>query len=122
MDEREEFLKKANTKLLASKILFESEDYSDSVSLSYYAMFLMAKILLIKKGVYPKTHSGMINTFYNEYVGNGDFDEEIFKNFARTQSLREKSDYSAFDGITEEIANDKIIQAEEFIAEAQKFL
>lgn len=122
MDETEEFLKKANTKLVASKILFESEDYSDSVSLAYYAMFLMAKILLIKKEIYPKTHSGMISRFFKEYVKNGEFDEEIFKNFARTQSLREKSDYSAFDGITEEIAHDKIIQTEEFLAEAQKFL
>ena len=48
--------------------------------------------------------------------------KKYFKNFARTQSLREKSYYSAFEGITDEIANDKIVQAEEFIAEAQKFL
>lgn len=122
MDENEEFFKKANMKLNASKILFDSKDYSDSVSLSYYAMFLMAKILLINRGLFPKTHSGLINTFYNEYVRTCEFDEEIYKNFARTQALREKSDYSAVDGITEEIAHDKIIQAEEFIAEAQKFL
>ena len=37
------FIGKAETKLKHSKALFEIEGYADSVSLSYYSMFLCAK-------------------------------------------------------------------------------
>ena len=43
------FINKAETKLKHSKALFEIKGYADSVSLSYYCMFLCAKALLIKK-------------------------------------------------------------------------
>ena len=43
------FIVKVETKLKHSKALFEIEGYTDSVSLSYYSMFLCAKTSLIKK-------------------------------------------------------------------------
>ena len=48
-DEILAFIDKAETKLKHSKVLFEIKGYADSVSLSYYSMFLCAKALLIKK-------------------------------------------------------------------------
>ena len=48
-DEICSFIDKAETKLKNSKVLFEVWGYSDSVSLSYYCMFLCAKALLVKK-------------------------------------------------------------------------
>lgn len=68
MSEITDYMDKVNTKLKSSKLLIELGDYSDSVSLSYYAMFLTAKALLIKKNIFPKTHSGLISTFGKEYV------------------------------------------------------
>lgn len=50
-DEILAFIDKAETKLKHSKVLFEIKGYADSVSLSYYSMFLCAKALLIKKNV-----------------------------------------------------------------------
>ena len=113
---------KVNTKLKSSKLLIELGDYSDSVSLSYYAMFLTAKALLIKKNIFPKTHSGLISTFGKEYVKDGTFNLEIYRNFARTQTLRETADYEAVDNISKRLAIEKITQAEEFVKEAKKFL
>lgn len=47
----------------------------------------------------------------------------IFINIlARAQSLRESTDYDAFDGITKNIAYKCINQAEEFINESKRFL
>ena len=43
------FIDKAETKLKHSKLLFDVGGYADSVSLSYYAMFLCAKALLVKR-------------------------------------------------------------------------
>jgi uncharacterized protein (UPF0332 family) len=40
------FINKAETKLKHSKALFEIEGYADSVSLSYYSMFLCAKAFI----------------------------------------------------------------------------
>ena len=58
LSEIEEYMKKANRKLKSSKLLLEERDYADSVSLAYYVMYLTAKLLLIKKEIYPKTNLG----------------------------------------------------------------
>ena len=68
-----------NVKLNPSKKLFEVGNYADSISLSYYAMFLTTKALLIKKGITPKTHAGLISTFGKEYVREGDFSLSVYR-------------------------------------------
>lgn len=122
MSEIEELTKKSYTKLESCKILFENEKYSDSVSLAYYSMFLMAKALLEKKEANAKTHEGIINLFNLKYVHEDDFDKKIYAYFASAQSKREDADYNAIDYINREIAEDLISQAEEFIRESEKFL
>ena len=122
LSEIEDYMTKVNVKLNSSKKLFEVGNYADSVSLSYYVMFLTAKALLIKKGISPKTHAGLISTFGKEYVREGDFSLSIYRYLARAQTLRETADYEAVDNITMDIAEEKINQAEEFIEEAKKFL
>lgn len=48
LDEFDEFYKKAERKLESSKLLYDVGDYANSVSLSYYAMLLISKALLVK--------------------------------------------------------------------------
>lgn len=122
MDEVSGYIIKANEKLESSKALFNIGHYGDSVSTSYYAMFLVAKALLIKKGHAPKTHKGLIHIFSKEYIKNDSFDPNIYKDFVRTQTLREKADYEVYDGINERIAKNNIQICENFIRESQKFL
>ena len=122
MGEIEDFMIKAEEKLKVSKLLYEQEFYGDSVSSSYYVMFLVAKALLLKKGLNPKTHKGLIKQFNKEYVYEDNFDNSIYKDFVRTQTLREKADYEVHDGINERIAKNNIKICEKFIEESQKFL
>ena len=62
--EVENFIKKAEDKLISSKILYDADQQATSVSASYYCMFLAAKALLIKKGCnVGKTHVGLIKQF-----------------------------------------------------------
>ena len=83
------FINKADTKLKHSKVLFEIGGYADSVSLSYYSMFLCAKALLIKKECnIPKTHHGLIQLFSLKYVHEDDFSYNSYKYLANTQSNR----------------------------------
>lgn len=49
-------------------------------------------MLLIKKGFKPKTHTGVISLFGQEYVLNDSFDRKISKYLSSTQSLREVAD------------------------------
>ena len=117
------FVNKAKTKLKHSKALFEIEGYADSVSLSYYCMFLCAKALLIKKECnIPKTHQGLIQLFSLKYVKEDDFRYNIYKYLANAQSNREDADYAAIDNIGRELAEKRIIEAEEFLNETKKFL
>ena len=117
------FIVKAETKLKHSKALFEIEGYADSVSLSYYSMFLCAKALLIKKECnVPKTHQGLIKLFSLKYVHEDEFRYNVYKYLANAQSDREDADYSAIDSIGEDLAKKRINQAEEFLKETKKFL
>ena len=123
LDETEAFFNKAKKKLLSANSSYNLEDYSSAVSLSYYSMFLVAKALVLKKGVKsPKTHNGLIYLFKLHYVEQDDFSYEKFVYLADTQSQREDADYDAFDEIDERIAIKRIKQAEEFIEEAQRFI
>lgn len=122
MDEINEFFKKAEKKLQSSKILYNAEDYSNSVSLSYYAMLLVSKALLIKKGENTNKHSGIIKRFGKIYVHENNFNQNIYKYLTKTQSLRNQSDYEAIDDITKQIAKTKIKEAEEYMEEAKKFV
>ena len=95
----------------------------DSVTLSYYAMFLSAKTLLIKrKCKFGKTHQNLIKEFSRVYVHEDTFDYNIYKYLASTQYLREEVDYNPIDRIDERIAKQKINQAEKFIKESEKFI
>ena len=122
MSEIEELYKKASDKLISSKTLYEIEQYSNSASLAYYAMFLLAKALLRKIGMDAKTHDGLISLFSLKYVHEQNFSYKVYSYLAAAQSVREDADYSAVDYITQETAEELISQAEEFFDEADKFL
>lgn len=123
LDETQAFFDKSNKKLILAKTAYSMDDYSDAVSLSYYSMFLVAKALILKKGIgAPKTHAGLIHLFNLHYVKEDEFSYGKYKYLASTQAQRENADYDAIDEIDERIARKRIKQAEEFIAEAKKFL
>ena len=61
-------------------------------------MFLVAKALVLKKGIKSsKTHNGLIYLFKSYYVEEEDFSYEKYVYLADTQSQREDADYDAFD-------------------------
>lgn len=43
LSELDEYILKANDKLISSKILFDNQQYATSVSAAYYCMFLTSK-------------------------------------------------------------------------------
>ena len=98
------FIIKAETKLKHSKSLFEIECYVDSVSLSYYCMFLCAKALLLKKNCkVPESHQGLIQLFSLKYVKEDDFSHNVYRYLANTQSDMKNADYDAIDDISQKL-------------------
>ena len=122
LSEIDEYMDKANDKLISAKALYDIGQFATCVSACYYCMFNTAKALLIVKGFKPKTHKGVISLFGQEYVLNDSFDRSISKYLSSTQSLRESADYEAVDNINEDIAYGCMVNAELFMKEAKKFL
>ena len=50
----------------------------------------------------------------------GEFSREIVKYFSQAETLRNKVDYDAFNGVTKSIANKKMKQTEEFFNEIKR--
>lgn len=122
LDEITAYFEKSSDNLKSSKYLYDVGQYRNSISLSYYAMFLCAKALLLKKDFTPKTHKGVINLFGKEYVKNGLFNEKIFYDFSIAQNLRQEADYDAFITFNQDVAGKQIKLAETFYEEALKLL
>ena len=101
--------------------MYENGYYCDSVTHFFYAMLLTAKALLLTKDYVTNKQKGIIDGFNQHFVLEEDFNLNIYKNFARTQDLRQEVDYQARDYITEEIALENMEECEEFIAECEKY-
>ncbi|MDR0911172.1 MAG: HEPN domain-containing protein [Methanobrevibacter sp.] len=105
-----------------AKFGLENERFKIGVNRAYYAVFYAVKALLFKKGFSPKTHTGTISKFGEEFVLNDTFNRKIAKIFTDLEELREKSDYDDVFNYNEELVLNTIKEAEMFIEEARKFL
>ena len=112
-------LKKAKGKLKSVMSLYENGYYEDSISRSYYAMLLAARAILVTKGLQSKTHSGTITLFFQHFVKEKLFPEDISKFLSKGKRIRENVDYGDFTIITDEDANEEIKNAKKFINEAE---
>ena len=122
MDEIESCIEIAIDDLESSKLLLEAGKYRNSVTLSYYAMFSIARALLLKKGLTPKTYDGVITLIGEKYVLDEGFDRELASRFSRARTIREDASYANSDDFDLDTAKENIWLAEEFINEAKKFL
>ena len=122
LDEIESCIEIAIDDLESSKLLLEAGKYRNSVTLSYYAMFSISRALLLKKGLTPKTHDGVITLIGEKYVLDEGFDRELASRFSRARTIREDASYANYDDFDLDTAKENIWLAEEFINEAKKFL
>ena len=111
--------------LNSSKILFDKCQFRNSVVLSYYAMFSIARALLLIKGSQPSTHNGLISEFGRLYVLEEGFDKKLASDFSKARVSRENASYGGPDTFTtfdREFAEYNIDLAERFIDAALPFL
>ena len=95
MSEREvrELASKAERSVVAARRLLEAGDYDFAVSRAYYAMFYVARALLLTRGVRRSKHSGVLAAFASEFVRSGELPAELFALLRNGFEDRGESDY-----------------------------
>jgi uncharacterized protein (UPF0332 family) len=124
IDEIKALIVMSNDDLKSSKNLFEIGQYRNSVVLSYYSMYSIARALLLIKGSEPSTHSGLIGEFGRLYVLEEGFDKKLASEFSNARVSRENASYATvdtFNNFDSESAEYNIDLAERFRDEAKKF-
>jgi len=109
--------------LRTAEMAIKYGDYCSSVSRSYYAIFNVARALLLEKEISPKTHKGVHVKFAEEYIKTGIFSQQYNTILARGWRLREKGDYGvSINSISKADAEEMLRNAKEFLREAEKYL
>jgi uncharacterized protein (UPF0332 family) len=109
-------VRKATSALRAARLLLQGGFADEAVGSSYYAMFHMARAMLIWHNVpLPKTHAGLIAAFSERYVKSGQLPRELGRYLNKLEDARMIADYSA-DTIDTELASDCLQKAEQFLS------
>lgn len=118
----EEYLDQANEELNAANLLFNKEFYRESVSRAYYSMFHVTQALLIIKGIYPKSHKGVIQKFGEEFVKSGILEKKMGHILAQAETMRLKADYDVGVKITKDECEEILDSCEYFISKVKEII
>ena len=116
------YIQRAERKLEVAEKLLKSEDYEDSVSRAYYAVFHATQALLLTEGAHTETHKGVVTLFGLLFVKTGKFSKNIGKYLANLKDDRESGDYEVFSYIEKETAETALSEAREFLTGAKRYL
>jgi len=87
-------LKRSRQHLKSARDLLRNDDYADSISRSYYAIFQSARALLAINGLDSRKHSGVVSLFNRHFIKAG----KLYKHWAvvlkDARRSREMADYT----------------------------
>lgn len=109
--------------LSSAEVLLDRGDPASAISRAYYAMFFLARALLKRRNVEPRTHSGMVGQFGLKLVKSGPIEEEFGRAFREAQQLREFAEYAELPNpVSKEDARTTIDSARSFVERMRKEL
>lgn len=88
----------------------------------YYAVFHMARTLLLDKGIEAHTHAGVIHLIGKNFIATGLLDKSYGKLFSRLYELRQSGDYDDRFNASEDEAMPYFEEVKAFIKGMQKLL
>jgi len=115
-------LKRARQHLKSARDLLVNEDFADSISRSYYAIFQAARALLATEQLESRKHSGVIALFNRHFIKTGKMDKQFGVVLKDARRSREMADYSDLAEFAREDAEDQLRDAEMFIQAVAKLL
>ena len=109
-------LRRARQHLKAARDLLVNEDFADSISRSYYAIFQAARALLATEQLESRKHSGVIALFNRYFVKMGKVEKQLGVVLKDARRSREMADYSDVAEFAREDAEGQLQDAEMFVA------
>ncbi len=108
--------------LRATQQLIESGLYRIACSRAYYAAFLMTTAALLTLGVTRGKHSGVEAGLHELLIKRGHLEATYGKLFLLLRKSREDSDYNDRVTVTEEMARQRLSDAERFVTRLERYL
>jgi uncharacterized protein (UPF0332 family) len=115
-------LKRSKQHLKSARDLLRNDDFADSVSRSYYAIFQAARAFLALEGTESRKHSGVISLFNLHIVKPGRVDKRLGVIMKDARRSREMADYTELAEFSREDAEEQIVDAEFFIREVERVI
>lgn len=108
-------LQRAERYLETAAFVLEDGDLETAVSRSYYAMFFLARALLKREGIMPKTHKGVVNQFGLHFVKQGPISDKYGRALREMEELRSFADYAESRVMSEADAETALRDARAFV-------
>jgi uncharacterized protein (UPF0332 family) len=115
-------LKRARQHLKSARDLLSHDDFTDSVSRSYYAVFQAARALLALEQLESRKHSGVIALFNRHFVKTGRVEKQLGAVLMDARRHRELADYSELVEFSCEDAEAQLKDAEMFVEKVAMLL
>jgi uncharacterized protein (UPF0332 family) len=120
--EIKKIMAKGDRSLKAAKRLMKAGDFDFAVSRAYYAMFYCAVAVLLTKGLSFSKHSGVISGFSQYFVKPGILPKDLAKKLGDAFKRRQIGDYEFGDEVTNEVTEQTLNDAKDFIKAAKNYL
>nr|MDO8099441.1 HEPN domain-containing protein [Candidatus Njordarchaeota archaeon] len=113
---------KAKRFLRDAKVLLHDGGFDSTAGRCYYAMFLMAEVVLLTKGLRAKSHKGVIALLGQHFINKRILSEELGKSLKAAHESREAGDYEIKFAVSEKEAKESVKRATRFVEETEKYL
>ncbi len=115
-------ISEAKRKFKRAKDLYDDSYYDEAAHNGYYSMFHAAKALLALKKVHARTHRGVISEIQRLYVKSDIMAQDLVSALSRDLQIRIRTDYDVMIEVSDDLANDVIVDAEVFLNEVDKIV
>lgn len=119
MHSREEYInyriERAEEMYQDALLLSDEKRWKSCINRLYYSCFQLLDALMFSKGMKYKTHSGLKNSFFQNYIKSGAMDKDLGKLYDKLFNWRNEGDYSVFVDFAEEDVKPLIPQVKEFL-------
>jgi uncharacterized protein (UPF0332 family) len=106
----------------AADLLLEAGFYEDAVSRAYYAVLHAAKAALLARDIVTESHTSVRRLFGKELVQQGLLEKEWAMILAYEQDERASADYDVELTFSQEVAGQRVKQAQRFLKRIFSFL
>lgn len=89
-------IKRSDEAFAEAMLLAHTEHYNTAINRLYYAAFYAVSALLLKDGIYSKTHSGLISKFHEHLIKEKKLPADSGRVYKELFDLRQDGDYGDF--------------------------